>query len=495
MNKIKWIVFWFYSFLSFHGYAGDAPRDLYFHNYMNYFYQRPSHAMNSKIPKFLTSGELAFEFKKVSDQQKALFREKFLRKVAPFAMWDQRNRPESFFDPGFQIERNVLRLPFDNDLMEVPVKPWSGDYWATFKGGVASRYNDPDYPQSWDFMENYKAYQEFSKIDFSDPVKISNLSPSEKYDILVGDENFSLTRWSFESAHQTYLENNNEIEPWFGICHGWAPASYKMPTPGKTLTFPIKNFKGQDFDLRIYSDDLKALGSLLWANAQFRNFFLGGRCNAKEPKADENGRVVDPECFDLNPATWHLAALHQIGQKGDGFVFDANFDYEVWNQPIIRLKWSYFNPESLKESLKVDGSLIPIEAFKKDLFKKYRHASTKKIVGVKMQVSYATESTPHHEFDDLNEENVRDVVYIYDLELTEAGEIIGGEWYQNDHPDFMWTPVSGVKAWSPADYKLQGDWLSDALPPASWRKEAQRASLRGLPVGPVVDKLFQFSQE
>jgi hypothetical protein len=251
---------------------------------MNYFYQRPSEAMNSKVPKFLTSGDLAFEVKKVSDQQKALFREKFLKKVAPFAMWDQRNRPESFFEGGFQIEKNLLRLPFDNDLMEVPVKPWSGDYWATFKGGVASRYNDPDYPQSWDFMENYKAYQEYSKIDFSDPVKISNLSPSEKYDILVGDENFSLTRWSFESAHQTYLENNNEIEPWFGICHGWAPASYIEPRPNTSVDVSVV---GLNSKVRFLPSDLKALASQMWAKSRFSTRFIGGRCEERDVKTDE----------------------------------------------------------------------------------------------------------------------------------------------------------------------------------------------------------------
>ena len=37
-------------------------------------------------------------------------------------------------------------------------------------------------------------------------------------------------------------------------------------------------------------------------------------------------------------------------------------------------------------------------------------------------------------------------IYSYDLELNAEKEIIGGEWYGNRHPDFLWTPVKGPRA-------------------------------------------------
>lgn len=468
----------------------SSDRDRYFQEFMTSFEQNPLETMLKTPPKFNIQGERQEMKFAVNFEQRQNFRAKIHKAPVGFAAWDMSNNPQAFFPANFSMNRNVISLAQSISATEATVRPWSGDYWATYKGGIGARYNDPSFPHSWDFIENYKAYKEYQKVDFADSAQVNNLSPSEKFDILVGDTGYGLTAWSFESAYRTYTQNNNEIEPWFGICHGWAPASYMLPRPDQTISFQIENFKGHSFQLNFYPDDLKALGSLLWANARLKTYFLGGRCNVKNPQMDENGRVTDPACFDLNPASWHLASIHQLAKNQSGLVFDANFDYEVWNQPIIRMKWNYFNPQTKEETNKIDSAIIKKSDFEKDIFKKYRSSAGEKIVGVKMIVTFATENTPHHEFD-LFEQNVRDVVYIYDLELNARDEIIGGEWYQADHPDFMWTPPKGAHAASHYDATLEGSWDGEKPLPADWKNAAKNSSRQGLPLGRIVEKLFE----
>ena len=36
--------------------------------------------------------------------------------------------------------------------------------------------------------------------------------------------------------------------------------------------------------------------------------------------------------------------------------------------------------------------------------------------------------------------------YLYTLELDSTGKIIGGEWHQNAHPDFLWLAPPGTRA-------------------------------------------------
>ena len=68
---------------------------------------------------------------------------------------------------------------------------------------------------------------------------------------------------------------------------------------------------------------------------------------------------------------------------------------------------------------------------------------------------------------------------------------MGGEWYMNRHPDFLWTPPKGARATAPADASATGRWnLSAALPPA-WRKAAVRASASGLPLAKIVEHLIK----
>jgi hypothetical protein len=330
---------------------------------------------------------------------------------------------------------------------------------------------------------------------------ISVLSPAEKYDLLVGDENFTLTN-NMINEGRYYYENSGKVESWMGICHGWAPAAYMMDRPTSLVT--VKSVNG--LEIPFYPDDIKALGSLLWANVQTYTKFSGGRCNTKDPKKDRvTGRIQDQECFDTNPGTWHKSVVNQIGISDRSFIIDATYDYEVWNQPVYSYSYKYFNPQNYETSRRSYKDVaIGIDSFSKDKFKSYRNPKTKKIVGVEMRVEYIAETTPaQRSYDNDSYDYVTTVTYRYDLELDGRGKIIGGEWYSNKHPDFLWTPPKNTRALTSLDEQIENaiksgrtdlEWKGDVNLPAIWASNSPRTSKEGEPLGLIVEGLIKRSR-
>jgi len=480
----------------------SADSDKYFTQFMRIFEKNTPRAMALMPPKFDRFGRLVKAKPKFSDQdikslnffnQKIELRERLKGlQYRPFSEAYGQNRVEIFFPQNFQIIRNAEFIDKKLNSAKVDITPWSGDYWPTYRGGVGSRYADQRFPQSIDFAEYYSAYRNFFPIPFHDQASLNNLSPAEKYDILVGDDSFSMTKWTFEDANNTYKSNGNKIETWFGICHGWAPAAFMLPRPQHAIQFDIQNFSGNNFKLKFFPDDIKALASLLWANAAPDTNFLGGRCQSKNPNKDANGRITAEGCFDINPGAWHIATINQIAKNQASFVIDAAYDYEVWNQPVLSYELSYFQPQTKQNKKSLAEAVIPIQEYSKDKFKSYRSQQARFIVGVNMLLSYVVEdNASHNETNSEKNDDIRIVQYIYDLELNEAGEIIGGEWYQNVHPDFIWSVDKKNRASSISDRELQGQWLGNLNVPAQWSQGARRASDYGQPLGPVVEGLIQ----
>jgi hypothetical protein len=371
--------------------------------------------------------------------------------------------------------------------------PWSDYYWALVMGETAYRYADTKFPND---DKNYLKNVNFinTELERFDASSIAILSPAEKYDILVGDRDWTLTRSAMQ-AGKPYQDENKKVESWMGICHGWAPASFMLKRPRSVVK--LKSADGK-YDVEFYPADIKALASSLWAKAQAGQTvrFIGGRCDVKNPAKDTKGRVTDANCFDTNPGTWHLAVVNQIGISKRSFIIDATFDYEVWNQPVLAYKYTYFNPQTLKNASSLSSAKVDIAGFSKDKFKKYRSPKTKSVVGISMDLTYVSETMPTQTKKDSAPADATTVVtYIYDLELDAQGNIIGGEWYQNAHPDFLWTPAPGARAATFSDTQIKkSDWTSKTQPiPAAWQALAKRASREGQPLAAVVESLITFS--
>ena len=379
----------------------------------------------------------------------------------------------------------------------LPTQPWSDDYWAIANGILSHRYGHVEKTEEMEWDVAFETFWQTPPANFVEQVGIDQLSPAEKYDLLVGDKNFTLTNAMWAEG-KNYFDRNGSVETWMGICHGWAAAAYMLDRPAKAIT--VKSADGSQ-NITFYPSDVKALASLLWAKNQYPSKFVGGRCNTKDPARDENGRVTDQECFDNNPGTWHLSVVNQIAKAKRSFIMDATFDYEVWNQPVVSYQYRYFNLVTGEPSFEWSKSAITKEHYKnstnrKDIFSSYRAADTVKLVGVEMIVTYVVETDPVQSLTDTPaEDGLTSVTYRYDLELNAKDEIIGGEWYTNAHPDFLWTPTKKAKALGQVDQYLKSanapKWNTSQALPAIYQQVAPYASRRGTPLSAIVSGLVK----
>jgi len=387
---------------------------------------------------------------------------------------------------------------------ELDAQPWSDDYWAIARGILGYRYADYDVKHVTGWKNIFDThFTTFPVSQYIEQGKINYLSPSEKYDLLIGDENYTLTKAMWAEG-QAYWTPEKDVEHWMGICHGWAPAAYMIPRPKNAITVTAAD---GETPITFYPSDIKALASLLWAKASYGTKFIGGRCNTKNPKKDEHGRIQNQDCFDSNPATWHKVVVNQIkkGPEGRSFVLDASYDYEVWNQPVYSYSYRYFNVETSARSTKWNDKevLLKINEYSNDVFKKYRSKQAKYLVGVEMFVDYMAETRPsQNETDSPSYDAVGSVTYRYDLEITADGEIVGGEWYSNSHPDFLWTPEKDARAQTKLDKTLTQVSMTTKHTPKEFKKAALynssfvgSPSANGTPLAKVVEELIRLSNE
>ena len=393
-----------------------------------------------------------------------------------------------------------LRGMEDSGLMSarLPEQPWSDDYWGLYLGVLGKRYADGNFPKSTDWKVNFDYIQRSpaaAVLAGGNMNAVNRLSPSEKYDILVGDPQFSLTKQMWEEGRR-YYEGSGQVELWMGICHGWAAAAYMLPRPVNAVT--VLAADGQT-RLTFYPSDIKALASLLWAKVSPKVRFIGGRCNDKNPQTDpQTGRILAQHCFDTNPGTWHLAMVNQIGVSQRSMVMDATYDYEVWNQPVLAYSCSYFNPASGAAVNSLAAATVRRAQFSNDKFAAWRGKDADSIVGIAMEVEYLVETAPSQfALDGPHRDRVTKVRYLYDLELDFSGKIIGGEWYQNAHPDFLWTPAKGARAlppWEARNTVRPEDWQEGRPVPEMWRQIAAITSeYSRTPMAAVTERLIQLS--
>jgi hypothetical protein len=109
-----------------------------------------------------------------------------------------------------------------------------------------------------------------------------------------------------------------------------------------------------------------------------------------------------------------------VGLQRQGFISDIDAGEEVWNQPIIGFK--FINLGDVK------------------VWPHHRWAGIYQRIRMQVVMTYVSEINPRWEpvvgtavQQELNK------VYTYILELGGSGNIVGGAWESNDHPDFLWT--------------------------------------------------------
>lgn len=397
---------------------------------------------------------------------------------------------------------------------EVRVQPWSSDYWPIAIGITSKRYADPNFPvmsngMAWHQLQPY-IENWFARYGADVDQFMNLLSPAEKYDILIGDRNFTLSKQQRGVGRRYAYGSDGQAKPvetWMGICHGWAIAAYMDFRPRSTITAHTPG--GRPVEFR--PDDLKALSVLKWANgrAMIRGSdgrvvsssrFVGGRCNVQNGQVERDpasGAIIDDNCFDTNPGTFHKALVNQLGVMRSSFVMDATFDYEVWNQPLVSYRYTYFNPQTLNPANTIRDAMVPFgfagDRFGQVRWRRYNDTSARpaKIVGIIMEATYVVETSPRAiDYDSEDRDELRTVRYKYDLELGPAGEILGGEWYSGGQPDFLWSAAPGSFAWNDVDESVRETISAHQAMPVSVANIARQASARGIVLKGIVDGLL-----
>jgi len=335
---------------------------------------------------------------------------------AQAATWNRANNPDNF-DHEYKTNFWFLRKKGT-----VKKRPWSGDYWPTYKGGITYRWADNTV--SKDFQRYFYRINSLRSIGTNDR-DIYQLSPAEKWDLYRGDANWTLTN---HERKRTGIYTKNDIAKWQGLCHGWAPATllYSNPKPitvtgamGHKISFGSSDIKA----LMTYHMHLNKKGS--------KTKYLGSRCNLNFKKlgnelkdgiiskARYNELIDSVRCGqDTNAGAFHVVLTNEIGKRKTGFVMDATRDAEVWNHPIYSYETKILN--------KKRGRVSPGAA-----------KGTKREVTVETTVIYITEVSQTWKRS-WKDKSFKKVKYKYVLELGRFGRIIGGRWLSFKRPDFIW---------------------------------------------------------
>ena len=338
---------------------------------------------------------------------------------------------------GFGIDQPVFNLKQMGNVTQGKVKNrlWSDDYWAKYAGGLAYRYSDPGFwldsqnpaPDDWK-VPGLHVLRDYPAASLIREGRVDSLSPAEKYDLLVGDPAYTLTK-------AFIYEINQRTEPWEGSCDGWAYASFNEPAPVKAVK--VRNLAGQL--ITFYPSDIRALLTLLYSDYRVSSF--GGKCNVDNPAIDVKGRVIDKSCRDTNPADFHTVLVNQVGIHKRSFSVDTDYAKEVWNQPVRSFKLRYFNPQTLRPYTHGFDAKVHKSQFSRDRFAKFRKPNGTYVVAVDVSVEYQMEAFPKSTTTlAASHDKTTTSKYRYDLELDAAGNIIGGEWdisAQRNHPDLI----------------------------------------------------------
>lgn len=353
---------------------------------------------------------------------------------------------------------------------------WSGSYWPHYQGSVALRYRDPSFIR---LIEGKNQFEDFKKLFELKPLysmqdKENDLSPAEKYDLLVGDSDMSLTKYAWEIGDKAAM--GGKVKTWRGLCDGWASAAQKMPRPKKSIT--LNSPSGTP--ITFYPEDIKALGSLMYARSQGPVIFLGKRCR------NQALGLFTGACKEINPGALHRALVNRVGSLKKSFIADVSPGGEVWNYPVESYKITFYNVFTEEES---DNHEEVKELFsKKQGFSKKnsRHESTHSIVGVKLNVNFKDMRAANLlEIDDISSDKLLQMEYTYDLELDRNNNVLGGESFGDKLPDFIWAPNDKTYPLSAAE-KMN--------PRKTTLELSKAAAKKGQPLSRVIEKLFTLSE-
>jgi hypothetical protein len=307
---------------------------------------------------------------------------------------------EAFQDP-FK-GKVVFRLPEDR-------APWAGNYFPMDEGGIANRWQQPQGFQLTEKEWTQPTREEIFKLS---PAKIDMLSPSEKYDLMKGDYEFSVTRHELKARGPL---REIPVQAWEGFCNGVRCAGINLKEPQRSIV--IENPDG--LKITFHSADLKAL-----AGASY--FYVEKYAQLGSPSKAKARAEAPP-----NAAVFDVALRFYLAEKQKAFVIDSHLGAEIWNESIIGFERKLSEPLALTAE---EQARLP-------------WAVRKIIVHVKLEtlaeidIANSNRNTkPQVAAGDLNKE----IKIAYTLYLDGAGKAFDGAWLKSSGTrgvDFAWFGV------------------------------------------------------
>lgn len=340
-----------------------------------------------------------------------------------FSRWDDLNRP-TIFEKDY--EYNLKKLSKSGFLSVIP---WSDDYYPTEKGGISYRWNQKNFTKEVElFGYNLLNMNELASVN------IAELSPAEKWDIFIGDKDWSLTNYERKRTKvlrtvpgSSVYDPEYKIPSWEGLCHSWAPATLLFENPEPVTMISLSGVK-----VPFGASDIKALLTMFMDTNESDTKFLGSRCNLSKKELKEKltkGEITPeeyaeamvalsgPECDGVNPGAFHIVLANQLKNRDEGFIIDITRDAEVWNQPVIGYETQMGRPEEGSSAGSAEGTAFQI------------YVRTKMYYIAEIPMSFTSE---------FKRESVNAKIYDYILELDKDFNILGGKWVSEDRPDFIW---------------------------------------------------------
>ena len=277
--------------------------------------------------------------------------------------------------------------------------PWAGNYFPMQDGGLAQRWRVSNYPQK---------VLDKASVQTMSATELRNLSPVEKYDILLGYYDFRTTQ------HELKLRGPGREHPpqdWEGFCNGVRCAGIMTPEPAFSVT--VKNPDG--LPLEFSQADLKALAGASYFYVE-KYGQIGGPTHDGMAEKQPNAAVFD------------LVLRYHLAYQKKGFVIDSHLGPEIWNETVV----------GYERKLGAVESLTPAEK------KSYPLASKKVLIKVVLDTLGEIEIK---EGDKPTKAKVADGSLLtklktsYTLYLNDAGEAIDGQWHNGKGTrgvDFAW---------------------------------------------------------
>jgi hypothetical protein len=294
------------------------------------------------------------------------------------------------------LEHRFEKLPLTGHH-DVPHTGWSDDYWPTQKGSINRRWNAPGEPGFKLVSPTLAVARTMSEKE------LSQLAPTEKFDLFRGRYDFPLVRRVDGNA-------NPLAKDWAGICNGWAPASLNLKEPK-----PVTLTNADGLRIPFGSSDVKALLSFYYAyHVEAPTQQVGLRCFL-----GTGLRIFARGCGDdVNAGAFHIIMSNKLGLERVGFLADVDRLKEVWNQPITSFESEIVGTRAAS-SRAARGAVTEVQ--------------------VRTKMFYGSEIDPQWEPVLSTERQLYEhKEYEYTVELDVSGRIVGGEWISWERPDFVW---------------------------------------------------------